>query len=228
MFDTNLEEFFMVRVGSLEDLSRLKKKAVDNKSNMTPEDQLLAIMKECKRLYQKKDSVYTRIINDFKSEGINIEKVSNLDQKDYETVRFFFNNKIEPILNFQVVDRVRPFPRLSNLSINVIFNLVRQRENKKNKNYFGIIYVPDKIDRYLKVSQTTIVLLEDIIKEFGENVFENYECISKHIMSVTRNADISYDDDDYDVDLDYRSYMKDVLKRRKRLQPVRLKYLNYY
>lgn len=222
IFDTNLEEFFMVRVGSLEDLSRLKKKAVDNKSNMTPEDQLLAIMKECKRLYQKKDSVYTRIINDFKSEGINIEKVSNLDQKDYETVRFFFNNKIEPILNFQVVDRVRPFPRLSNLSINVIFNLVRQRENKKNKNYFGIIYVPDKIDRYLKVSQTTIVLLEDIIKEFGENVFENYECISKHIMSVTRNADISYDDDDYDVDLDYRSYMKDVLKRRKRLQPVRL------
>lgn len=222
IFDTNLEEFFMVRVGSLEDLSRLKKKAVDNKSNMTPEDQLLAIMKECKRLYQKKDSVYTRIINDFKSEGINIEKVSNLDQKDYETVRFFFNNKIEPILNFQVVDRVRPFPRLSNLSINVIFNLVRQRENKKNKNYFGIIYVPDKIDRYLKVSQTTIVLLEDIIKEFGENVFENYKCISKHIMSVTRNADISYDDDDYDVDLDYRSYMKDVLKRRKRLQPVRL------
>lgn len=222
IFDTNLEEFFMVRVGSLEDLSRLKKKAVDNKSNMTPEDQLLAIMKECKRLYQKKDSVYTRIINDFKSEGISIEKVSNLNNKDYETVRFFFDNKIEPILNFQVVDRVRPFPRLSNLSINVIFNLVRERENKKNKNYFGIIYVPDKIDRYLKVSQTTIVLLEDIIKEFGENVFENYKCISKHIMSVTRNADISYDDDDYDVDLDYRSYMKDVLKRRKRLQPVRL------
>lgn len=222
IFDTNLEEFFMVRVGSLEDLSRLKKKAVDNKSNMTPEDQLLAIMKECKRLYQKKDSVYTRIINDFKSEGISIEKVSNLDKKDYETVRFFFDNKIEPILNFQVVDRVRPFPRLSNLSINVIFNLVRQRENKKDKNYFGIIYVPDKIDRYLKISQTTIVLLEDIIKEFGENVFENYKCISKHIMSVTRNADISYDDDDYDVDLDYRSYMKDVLKRRKRLQPVRL------
>lgn len=222
IFDTNLEEFFMVRVGSLEDLSRLKKKAVDNKSNMTPEDQLLAIMKECKRLYQKKDSVYTSIINDFKSEGINIEKVSNLDKKDYETVKFFFDNKIEPILNFQVVDRVRPFPRLPNLSINVIFNLVRQRENKKDKNYFGIIYVPDKIDRYLKVSQTTIVLLEDIIREFGENVFDNYKCISKHIMSVTRNADISYDDDDYDVDLDYRSYMKDVLKRRKRLQPVRL------
>ncbi|WP_311370673.1 RNA degradosome polyphosphate kinase [Anaerococcus hydrogenalis] len=222
IFDTNLEEFFMVRVGSLEDLSRLKKKAVDNKSNMTPEDQLLAIMKECKRLYQKKDSVYTSIINDFKSEGINIEKVSNLDKKDYETVKFFFDSKIEPILNFQVVDRVRPFPRLPNLSINVIFNLIRQRENKKDKNYFGIIYVPDKIDRYLKVSQTTIVLLEDIIREFGENVFDNYNCISKHIMSVTRNADISYDDDDYDVDLDYRSYMKDVLKRRKRLQPVRL------
>ncbi|MDY3006065.1 RNA degradosome polyphosphate kinase [Anaerococcus porci] len=222
IFDTNLEEFFMVRVGSLEDLTRLKKKAVDNKSNMTPEKQLEAIMIECKRLYQKKDEVYKRIINDFKSEGIFISKVSDLDKKDYDTARFYFDSKIEPILNFQVVDRVRPFPRLPNLSINVIFNLVKERLNKKDRNYFGIIYVPDKIDRYLKVSQTSIVLLEDIIKEFGENVFDNYKCQSKHIMSVTRNADISYDDDDYDVDLDYRSYMKDVLKRRKRLQPVRL------
>lgn len=222
IFDTNLEEFFMVRVGSLEDLTRLKKKAVDNKSNMTPEDQLEAIMVECKRLYQKKDAVYNRIINDFKSEGIFVSKVSDLDKKDYDTAKFYFKSKIEPILNFQIVDRVRPFPRLPNLSINVIFNLVRERVNKKDRNYFGIIYVPDKIDRYLKVSQTSIVLLEDIIKEFGESVFDTYKCLSKHIMSVTRNADISYDDDDYDVDLDYRSYMKDVLKRRKRLQPVRL------
>lgn len=222
IFDTNLEEFFMVRVGSLEDLSRLKKKAVDNKSNMTPEEQLKAVMESCKRLYIKKDMAYGKIVEDLKKEGISIKKVSDLDKKDYETARFYFHTKIEPILNFQIVDRVRPFPRLPNLSINVIFNLVRERPNKKVKNYFGIIYVPDRIDRYLKLSQTSLILLEDIIKEFGENVFDNYICQSKHIISVTRNADISYDDDDYDVDLDYRSYMKDVLKRRKRLQPVRL------
>lgn len=217
IFDTNLEEFFMVRVGSLEDLTKFEKKAIDKKSNMTPEEQLDAIMLECKRLYKKKDRVYESIVDDFKKEGISIASVKDLDKKDYETVKYYFDSKIEPILNFQVVDWVRPFPRLPNLSINVIFNLL-----KKDKNYFGIIFVPDKIDRYLKVSQTSIVLIEDIIKEFGENVFDNYKCLSKHIISVTRNADISYDDDDYDVDLDYRSYMKDVLRRRKRLQPVRL------
>ena len=220
IFDTNLEEFFMVRVGSLEDLTKFEKKAIDKKSNMTPEEQLDAIMLECKRLYKKKDRVYESIVDDFKKEGISIASVKDLDKKDYETVKYYFDSKIEPILNFQVVDWVRPFPRLPNLSINVIFNLIKK--GKEDENYFGIIFVPDKIDRYLKVSQTSIVLIEDIIKEFGENVFDNYKCLSKHIISVTRNADISYDKDDYDVDLDYRSYMKDVLRRRKRLQPVRL------
>lgn len=220
IFDTNFEEFFMVRVGSLEDLTKFKKKAIDKKSNMSPEEQLDAIMVECDRLYKKKDKVYKSIVDDFKKEGISIDKVANLDEKDYETIKYYFDSKIEPILNFQVIDWVRPFPRLPNLSINVIFNLIKK--GKRDENYFGIIFVPDKIDRYLKVSQTTIVLIEDIIKEFGENVFDNYKCISKHIISVTRNADISYDDDGYDVDLDYRSYMKDVLRRRKRLQPVRL------
>ena len=191
IFDTNLEEFFMVRVGSLEDLTKFEKKAIDKKSNMTPEEQLDAIMLECKRLYKKKDRVYESIVDDFKKEGISIASVKDLDKKDYETVKYYFDSKIEPILNFQVVDWVRPFPRLPNLSINVIFNLL-----KKDKNYFGIIFVPDKIDRYLKVSQTSIVLIEDIIKEFGENVFDNYKCLSKHIISVTRNADISYDDDE--------------------------------
>lgn len=220
IFDTNFEEFFMVRVGSLEDLTKFKKKAIDKKSNMSPEEQLDAIMVECDRLYKKKDRVYKSIVDDFKKEGISIDKVANLDEKDYETIKYYFDSKIEPILNFQVIDWVRPFPRLPNLSINVIFNLIKK--GKRDENYFGIIFVPDKIDRYLKVSQTTIVLIEDIIKEFGENVFDNYKCISKHIISVTRNADISYDDDGYDVDLDYRSYMKDVLRRRKRLKPVRL------
>lgn len=220
IFDTNLEEFFMVRVGSLEDLTKFKKKAIDKKSNMSPEEQLDAIMVECDRLYKKKDRVYKSIVDDFKKEDISIDKVANLDKKDYETIKYYFDSKIEPILNFQVIDWVRPFPRLPNLSINVIFNLIKK--GKRDENYFGIIFVPDKIDRYLKVSQTSIVLIEDIIKEFGENVFDNYKCISKHIISVTRNADISYDDDGYDVDLDYRSYMKDVLRRRKRLQPVRL------
>lgn len=231
IFDSNLEEFFMVRVGSLTDLSNLKKKAVDNKSGMTPEEQLDSIMERCVELYEKKDQVYDKLVYDLKREGICVSKVSDLDDKDRDFVEYYFDTKIEPILNFQVVDWVRPFPRLQNLSLNVIFGL--EHEEKKNnkktgkkekitKPYLGLIFVPDKINRYIKLSNKTIVLIEDIIKEFGDKVFEKYQCTSKYTMSLTRNADISYNDDDYEVDVDFRSYMKDMLRKRKRLHPVRL------
>lgn len=233
IFDSNLEEFFMVRVGSLTDLSHLKKKAVDNKSGMTPEEQLSAIMKRCVDLYEKKDQVYERLIDDLRAEEIFVKKVSELDEKDRDFVEYYFDTKIEPILNFQVVDWVRPFPRLQNLSLNVIFALKQEvkKQGKKGgkkdkekveKSYLGLIFVPDKINRYIKISNKTVVLIEDIIKEFGAKVFEKYKCTDKYIMSLTRNADISYNDDDYEVDMDFRSYMKDMLRKRKRLHPVRL------
>lgn len=234
IFGSNLEEFFMVRVGSLTDLSHLKKKAVDNKSGMTPEEQLSAIMKRCVDLYQKKDQVYEKLVDDLRREEIFIRKVSELDDKDRDFVEYYFDTKIEPILNFQVVDWVRPFPRLQNLSLNVIFALKQEgkksgkKSGKKDKSeedgksYLGLIFVPDKINRYIKISNRTVVLIEDIIKEFGDKVFEKYICEDKYIMSLTRNADISYNDDDYEVDVDFRSYMKDMLRKRKRLHPVRL------
>lgn len=224
IFDSNLEEFFMVRVGSLTDLSNLKKKAVDNKSGMTPEEQLSAIMKVCKELFVKKDKVYFDLVNDLKEEGLYIKKVAELEEKERKFVEYYFDSNIEPILNFQVVDRVRPFPRLPNLSLNVIFSLEQEskKEDKKDKKYLGMIFVPEKINRYIKVSNKTVVLLEDVIKELGDKVFENYKCLGRYIMSLTRNTDISYNDDDYEVEKDFRSYMKNVLKKRKRLQPVRL------
>ena len=222
IFDTNLEEFFMVRVGSLTDLSNLKKKAVDNKSGMTPEEQLSKIMENCVDLYKKKDEVYLEILDDLKDEGIEISKVKDLSPKERESVELYFDSRIEPILNFQIVDWVRPFPRLPNSSITVFFQLFMEKKNKKDKNYLGIIFVPDKIDRYIKISSKTIVLLEDVIKEFGQKVFDPHKCEKKYVMSLTRNADISYNDDDYEVELDFRSYMKDMLKKRKRLQPIRL------
>lgn len=224
IFDSNLEEFFMVRVGSLTDLSNLKKKAVDNKSGMTPENQIDAIMEHCIDLYKKKDEVYFNLIDDFSNEDLWITKVKDLSEKDKDFVEYYFDSKIEPLLNFQVVDWVRPFPRLPNLSLNVLFSLKMdpKKEGKKAKNFLGLIYVPDKIDRYIKISSKIIVLLEDVIKEFGYKVFDTYICEHKYVISLTRNTDISYNDDDYEVEMDFRSYMKDMLKKRKRLQPVRL------
>ena len=227
IFDSNLEEFFMVRVGTLTDLSHLKKIAVDNKSGLSPSEQLKKIMEVCKDLYIKKDITYERIVNDLKNEDIFLEKVSELGPKEREFLEYYFDNNIEPILNFQVVDGTRPFPRLPNLSLNVVFSLKskkidEKKESKKDKFYLGLIFVPDKINRYIKISDKTMVLIEDVIKEFGDKVFENYICEEKYIMSITRNADISYNDDDYDVDKDFKTHMKTMLNKRKRLKPVRL------
>lgn len=220
IFDTNLEEFFMVRVGSLTDFKNLKKKPVDSKSGMTSDEQLDAILSDCIDLYRQKDQVYGQIVDELKVNGINFLKVSELSEKDRKSVEFYFNTKIEPILNFQVVDRVHPFPRLPNLALSVLFALVGQKDVESNN--IGLIQVPDKVKRYLKINDTSFVFIEDIIKEFGYQVFEGYEVVNKYTISLTRNTDISYDDDDYDIDQDFRDYMKGKLKKRKRLHPVRL------
>lgn len=220
IFDTNLEEFFMVRVGSLTDLSKLSKKAIDSKSNLTPKEQLDKILAYLPKSYARKDEVYFDILEDMKKAGLFISKFSDLDEKDRLACKNYFDTKIEPILNFQLIDRTHPFPRLPNLSIVIIFDLVSQEKKKKEK--IGIIYLPDRIDRYLKLADNHFVLIEDIIEVFAYNLFYKYQIERSYAISLTRNADINYNDDDYEVDQDFRDYMKGKLKKRKRLQPVRV------
>lgn len=220
IFDTNLEEYFMVRVGSLTDFRNLKKKPIDSKSNMTSEEQIQEILHQCIDLYKEKDQVYDDIIDELKLEGINLLKVSDLSERDKKTVEYYFYTKIEPILNFQLVDRLHPFPRLPNLSLCLVFSLLE--ENNEESKSIGLIQVPDRVKRYLKINDTSFIFVEDIIKEFGSQVFDGYKVEYKYIISLTRNTDISYNDDDYDIDQDFRDYMKSKLKKRKRLHPVRL------
>lgn len=220
IFDTNLEEFFMVRVGSLTDLSKLSKKAIDSKSNLTPKEQIDKILAYLPKSYSRKDEVYFDILEDMKKAGLFISKFSDLDEKDRLACKNYFDTKIEPILNFQLIDRTHPFPRLPNLSLVIIFDLVSQEKKKKEK--IGIIYLPDRIDRYLKLADNHFVLIEDIIEVFAYNLFYKYQIERSYAISLTRNADINYNDDDYEVDQDFRDYMKGKLKKRKRLQPVRV------
>lgn len=220
IFDTNFEEFFMVRVGSLTDINDMKKKVIDNKTLMNAQEQLDCIMDESKKLYEKKDSVYEDLKQDLQKENVNICKIDELNDREKRILYYYFNSTIAPILSFQIVDRVHPFPQIPNLAIVVLFQLTSQSKGKKQ--FMGLIQVPDKIKRYVKLSDTRVVLIEDIIREFGQEIFDNYECQSKYILSVTRNADIDYDDEDLEFDDDYRSYMKKMIKLRKRLRPVRL------
>ncbi|WP_311537762.1 polyphosphate kinase 1 [uncultured Anaerococcus sp.] len=223
IYDTNLEEFFMVRVGSLTDLSHLKKEPVDGKSKMTASQQIDAILDKLVPMYDEKDDIYEDLVYDLAEEGINISKVRDLSDKDKNRCKIYFDSKIEPILSFQIIDRVHPMPRLANLSLSVVFDLEKKKVKSQNtKETIGIIYLPDRIERFIRISESNYVFLEDIIKEFGKEVFEGYKCHNSYVISLTRNADISFDDDDYDVDMDFRSYMKGKLKKRKRLEPVRL------
>ncbi len=223
IYDTNLEEFFMVRIGSLTDISKLKKQPIDNKSGLTPIEQIEASLDKLVPMYERKDQIYFELLGDLADNGINIQKVANLEQRDKDFCQVYFDTKIEPILSFQIIDRVHPLPRLANLSLSVVFDLVKKKSKSQNpKEIIGIVYLPERLNRYVMISDRTYVLLEDIIKECGADVFEGYKVENAFVMSLTRNADISYDDDDYDVEEDFRTYMKGKLKKRKRLQPVRL------
>lgn len=228
IYDTNLEEFFMVRVGSLTDLSKLKKQHIDNKSNMGPSEQLDAISQKLIPMYDDKDKVFFSLAEELRKEGINLSTYKNLSDRDKESCKIYFDTNIEPILSFQVIDRVHPLPRIANLSLSIIYNLEKEKD-KKSKELCGIIYVPEKLDRFVRISENTYVFLEDIIKECGKDVFEGYKVKDFYTIGLTRNTDISYDDDDYEVDQDFRAYMKSKLKKIKRLQVVRLEvdeYLN--
>lgn len=223
IYDTNLEEFFMVRIGSLTDLSKLKKQPIDKKSGMSASEQIDACLTKLGPMYEKKDQIYFDLVNDLADVGINIQKFSDLDEKSKDFCQAYFDTKIEPILSFQIIDRVHPLPRLANLSMSVVFDLVKKKsKSSKQKEIIGIIYLPERLNRWVMVADRTYVLLEDIIKEFGAELFEGYKVQNAFVMSLTRNADISYDDDDYDVEEDFRTYMKGKLKKRKRLKPVRL------
>lgn len=220
IFDTNLEEFFMVRIGSLTDLSGLSKQAIDSKSGLSPKEQIDKVLEILPKSYAKKDQVYFDILEDLKEEGVRISKISDLNDKDLISCKNHFDSKIEPILNFQLIDRTHPFPRLANLSIVIIFDLIASEKKRKDK--IGIIYLPDRLPRYLKLADNHYVLLEDIIENFAGELFYKYKIEKSYALSLTRNADINFNDDDYEVEQDFRDYMMGKLRKRKRLQPVRV------
>lgn len=139
IFESNLNEFFMVRVGRLTDIEKLKKQSIDSKSNLTAKEQLDLVLKNVKSLYKKKDIVYADLLNDLKEKGISIVKFDDLNSKEKNFVYYYFNSKITPILNFQIVDRIHPFPHISNLSTYILYKLCSKKEKR--------IYESDKSTR---------------------------------------------------------------------------------
>lgn len=219
IFVSNLDEFFMVRVGSLFDLSIADKKAIDNKTGMTPREQLSKIYSAVRPLYKKKDEIYDITIRRLKKHNIVHLRPDTLSADELKFVKEYYNNYVEPILSPQLVDEHHPFPFIASKQICVVGKVTR----KKNSS-LAVVTVPPTLPPVLFMPGKKIkyIHVEDIIWMYFESLFEQYTITDKNMFCATRNADINPNDEAYDINEDFRSKMKKLLKKRRRLAVVRL------
>ena len=220
IFQSNLDEFFMIRVGSLYDRTLVEDNEADNKTGMTPKDQLNAIYHKVAELVPLKDAAYFNTMRALSAIGVEHVKMSSLKPEEENYLRAFFNSEIRPIISPQVVDKRHPFPFLKNKDIYAITHLESKNSVKlgiipANGSFPRMIILPDK-------ERLRFVLAEEVILRYCNSVFENYRIIDKALIRITRNADINMEEALYDHDVDLRQVMEELLKKRKKLSPVRL------
>lgn len=222
IFTSNLDEFFMIRVGSLKDLSLADETATDNKSGMTANEQLEKIYEAVRPLYDKKDDTFFGIENRLRKKGIFSLEFSELESSELKYIRHYFRDIILPILSPQIVDLHHPFPHIPNKVMHIAA-LLRAKGNKENT-VFGLIPVPSTLPGIVEIPGNGLryITVDKIIMKYADDIFDMYEVCEKMLMCVTRNADISPMDEGFDTDADFRDIMKKILHKRKRLAVVRL------
>ena len=220
IYQSNLDEFYMVRVGSLVDQMLLAKDIRENKTNMTPEEQLDAILARTKKLNRKRDAVYEEIMENLEQYGIHMLNFHKIEKEDRNYLERYFEAEVAPVISPSIVGKRQPFPFLRNKEIYAVVVL----ETKKGKEKLGIIPCSSAgIQRLIPVpgKNGTYMLSEELILHFVSKIFKGYHIKAKSLLRVTRNADIDADAL-YDEDLDYREFMVELIKARKKLAPIRL------
>lgn len=220
IYQSNLDEFYMVRVGSLVDQMLLAKDIRENKTNMTPEEQLDAILARTKKLNRKRDAVYEEIMEKLEQYGIHMLNFHKIEKEDRNYLDRYFEAEVAPVISPSIVGKRQPFPFLRNKEIYAVVVL----ETKKGKEKLGIIPCSSAgIQRLIPVpgKTGTYMLSEELILHFVSKIFKGYHIKAKSLLRITRNADIDADAL-YDEDLDYREFMVELIKARKKLAPIRL------
>lgn len=220
IFQTNLDEFFMVRVGSLEDQLLLDPEIRENKTNMTAGEQIEAVLERVKVLNKRKNAVFNSIMNELGSHGIALVNFSKLSDIESKYLKLYFEKEVAPLISPMIVGKRQPFPFLKNKEIYAVVVL----ETKGGKEKLGIIPCSTEVfDRLVTIpfKEEKHMLSEELILHFVPEVFAGYKVKSKALIRITRNADIE-EADVYDEDLDYREQMENLVKKRKKLNPVRL------
>lgn len=219
IFTSNLDEFFMIRVGSLYDLSQVDNTSIDNKTGLSPSEQLVRIYKAVLPLYAQKDSVYRRVNKELSQYGIQSVNFSELDAQESKFLRKYYKDTVSELLSPQIVDSHHPFPHLQNKAIYVAAYL----QGEKTR-LLGFVPIPKALPEivFLPGNGARYVHMEQLILENAEAIFDMYHVIDKTYFCITRNADITADDDIFDETQDFRSAMKKLLSKRRHLSIVRL------
>lgn len=219
IYQSNLDEFFHVRVGSLVDQMLLGGKIRDNKTKMTAKEQIEAVLHQVMKLNRRKDAVYDAIMGQLEDYGVRLVDFRKISKKESEYLEKYFLNEIAPVISPTIVGKRQPFPFLKNNEIYAVVVL----QTKSGKEKLGIIPCSNTGFKRLVELPTagTYMLAEELILHYIPEVFERYNIKAKSLIRVTRNADIDADAL-YDEDLDYRDFMAELIKRRKKLAPVRL------
>ena len=222
IFTSNLEEFFMIRVGSLCDMAEVDNKKIDSKSGMTPKEQLDAIYTAVAPLYKERDKTYAEIKKQLAAYGISGLNMKDLENQEKKYLKKYFKEQILPVLSPQIVDVNHPFPHLLNNQIYVVANL--KQNGTGSTAMMGIVPVPEFVSDIVVLPGHDVryVRMEKIILEYLELVFEQYQVSDKNYIRVTRNADVSPDDEAFADNEDFRFIMKETLHKRRRMGVVRL------
>ncbi|MBR6748431.1 MAG: polyphosphate kinase 1 [Clostridia bacterium] len=223
IFVSNLDEFCMIRVGTLYDQSLLSVPILDTKTHMSPNEQLEAIYSRIRELLAEKDRCYDAVMTALAAEGIEQVRADDLSPEDKSYLVGYFDRELQPLLSPQIVDTRHPFPHLTNLQLHVAVLLQRDGEST----LCGLIPVNPALERIVFLpDRRRFILVEELIELFASRIFHMDRVLETVIFAVTRNADINMDErlDErlFTEDQDYRAYMKEILKKRKRLAAVRL------
>ena len=222
IFCSNLDEFFMIRVGSLFDKMNYDPKDRDNKTNMTAKEQLSEISSSVRKLISPKDKAYEKIMKGLSEYGIEHLPINSLTPQDEAFFKAYFMREVLPLLFTGLVDKKHPVPFFKNGEVYVGCKIRKKTETRCT---FGILPVPENLPKAVFLPKSgKFLLIEEIISHCAKQVFSNFIIESRCIFRVTRNADISIDEALFDHDVDFRDIMSKLIKKRKKLQPVRIEF----
>ncbi len=223
IFQSNLDEFFMIRVGSIYDQTLVDADKRENKTGMTCREQLEAIFKRVAELDPRRDGVYHGIMNELRGYGIEQADFKTASDEDKSFLESYFKKEILPLISPQVIDKMHPFPFLKNKEIYAAAQL-----ESGSSPTIGLVPASGPFSRlvFLPGGSNRFMLAEDLILHYMPAIFDNYKVLDKALIRITRNADINLDeglyDHDEDHDVDLRDVMSELLKKRKKLSPVRM------